>query len=164
VQCRGHTADHHVLYVVPFELRQEPEPWMEPIPRCSVASLNTHDMPPFAAWWRDADPSTRAAILEALERAGHPAAAPHDAPPTERARRAMRATLEELAASDARLVLVNLEDLWLEEEPQNEPGTTMDERPNWRRKARFSLETFSELPEVVGALRDVDRLRGPVRD
>ena len=151
------------MYVVPLELR-EAEPRLEPIPRRSVASLNTQDMPLFAAWWRDADPSTRAAILEALDRAGHPAAAPYDAPPTERARRVMRAALEALAASDARLVLVNLEDLWLEELPQNEPGTTMDERPNWRRKARFSLETFSQLPDVVGALLDIDRLRGPVRE
>jgi hypothetical protein len=33
----------------------------------------------------------------------------------------------------------NVEDLWLERRPQNVPGTSR-ERPNWRRKTRFTLE------------------------
>jgi 4-alpha-glucanotransferase len=37
------------------------------------------------------------------------------------------------------MVLVNMEDLWLEARPQNVPGTS-SERPNWRRKARLTLE------------------------
>jgi len=44
-----------------------------------------------------------------------------------------------LARSPARLVLVNLEDVWGETEPQNTPGTG-SERPNWRRKIACSLE------------------------
>ncbi len=56
--------------------------------------------------------------------------------------------LEHLAPSPARMVLVNLEDLWGETEPQNVPGTHT-ERPNWRRKARFHFEEFSTKPEVV---------------
>jgi 4-alpha-glucanotransferase len=47
--------------------------------------------------------------------------------------------LERLSASRARYVLVNLEDLWLEPEPQNVPGTS-DERPNWKRRASRSLD------------------------
>ncbi len=70
----------------------------------------------------------------------------------------MRACLEELAASDAQMVLVTLEDLWLEREPQNVPGTGW-ERPNWRRKLRRTLEEAMEDPEIRRALERIDELR-----
>jgi len=63
-----------------------------------------------------------------------------------------------LARSPASIVQVNLEDLWGETEPQNCPGT-FRERPNWRRKAKYPLEVFTELPEVRRVLETVDRLR-----
>ncbi len=56
------------------------------------------------------------------------------------------------------MVLVNLEDLWLEERPQNVPGTT-DEYPNWRRPAPFTLERFRQMRRVTGTLRHIDGLR-----
>jgi 4-alpha-glucanotransferase len=56
------------------------------------------------------------------------------------------------------MVLVNLEDLWQETEPQNVPGTHT-ERPNWLRKARFSFEEFSTRADVVEPLKRVDELR-----
>jgi 4-alpha-glucanotransferase len=40
-------------------------------------------------------------------------------------------------------VLVTLEDLWLEDRPQNVPGTST-ERPNWRRRACRSLDEIIE--------------------
>lgn len=70
----------------------------------------------------------------------------------------LRRLLEQLAASPARMILINLEDLWGETEPQNVPGTH-DERPNWRRKARYSFEDFSGHPEVVDVLRRIDEIR-----
>ena len=70
----------------------------------------------------------------------------------------LKAILLFLGASPAEVVLVNLEDLWLETEPQNVPGTH-DERPNWRRKARYGLETFSRLPEVTDVLQEIDNIR-----
>jgi 4-alpha-glucanotransferase len=54
--------------------------------------------------------------------------------------------------------MVNLEDLWLETDPQNTPGTR-EERPNWRRKARYAFDAFCRLPHVVDTLREVDRQR-----
>ena len=45
---------------------------------------------------------------------------------------------------------VTLEDLWLETERQNIPGTT-DEHPNWRRPLRYSLE---EIETRVGEMLD----------
>jgi 4-alpha-glucanotransferase len=55
------------------------------------------------------------------------------------AQEVVRALLAWLKSSPSEIVLVNLEDLWLETRPQNVPGT-WSERPNWRRKARLSLE------------------------
>jgi 4-alpha-glucanotransferase len=63
-----------------------------------------------------------------------------------------------LAASAAEIMVVNLEDLWLEPRPQNVPGTG-PELPNWRRPARHTLETFTMLDEVLDILRQIDALR-----
>lgn len=62
------------------------------------------------------------------------------------------AALKFLAQSQARILLVNLEDLWLEQAFQNMPGTG-DERPNWRRKAALSLEQIKTDPRVLGVLK-----------
>ena len=70
----------------------------------------------------------------------------------------LRACLAHLAGSRAEMVIVGLEDLWLERSPQNTPGTS-SERPNWVRKSRHSLEEFRDLPEVIRALREIDRIR-----
>ena len=67
------------------------------------------------------------------------------------------ACLERLARSAAGCVIVNLEDLWLEAQPQNVPGTGPGEHPNWRRRARHGLEAFRRLPEVAEALRRLAR-------
>jgi len=71
---------------------------------------------------------------------------------------ALKACLAFLSSSRARFVLVNLEDLWQETNPQNVPSTT-EEYPNWRRKARQSFENFCQTPEVTDILSLVDRLR-----
>ena len=67
------------------------------------------------------------------------------------------ACLERLARSAAGAVIVNLEDLWLETQPQNVPGTGPGEYPNWRRRARHGLEAFRRFPEVAEALRRLSR-------
>jgi 4-alpha-glucanotransferase len=74
----------------------------------------------------------------------------------------LQAWLQTLAASAADFVLINLEDLWLEPEPQNVPGT-WEERPNWKRKARFSLEEISQIPELPALLQAIDQIRRTTR-
>jgi 4-alpha-glucanotransferase len=74
------------------------------------------------------------------------------------ARAVLAALVRRLGASRAGVVLVNLEDLWLETEPQNVPGTWR-ERPNWQRKARYSLDEVMQMPHVVDLLRQVNQLR-----
>jgi 4-alpha-glucanotransferase len=71
-----------------------------------------------------------------------------------------------LARSAAKRVLVNLEDLWLETRPQNVPGTTGDQHPNWQRRAGHGLDDFDVLPllnEVVEMLRK-ERSPEPAND
>jgi 4-alpha-glucanotransferase len=70
----------------------------------------------------------------------------------------LKACLNCLSASPAKLVLINLEDLWLETRPQNIPGTGKG-KPNWKRKSRYNLEVFTKMPGVMGILKTVDSLR-----
>jgi 4-alpha-glucanotransferase len=120
-----------------------------PIPSNALASLNNHDMLPFAAYWED--------------RAGRPAArsassariwGPHGAP----AREALGRALERLGESSAPIVLVSLEDLWGEKVPQNTPGSPRPER-NFRRRARMSIEALSEDPDIARLLTRLDAAR-----
>ncbi len=59
-----------------------------------------------------------------------------------RALAAQAALYRVLGRSEAGLVLASLEDLWLETEPQNVPGTPALE--NWRRRARRPIEAVTE--------------------
>ena len=69
-----------------------------------------------------------------------------------------KALMTTLASSNARLLLVNLEDLWGETQPQNVPGTTT-ERANWRRKARYSLNEMKTQSAVTETLSAIDLAR-----
>lgn len=149
-------ARHRVsrMYVLPFAYTGDTDRALRPVTSGVLACLNTHDMPPFKAFWleKEKNAQDRVALPLFLYRRGWLDV------PTNNAEAVLRACLRHLAASRARLLSVNLEDLWLETEPQNVPGT-QDEYPNWRRKARYPLEEFSRRPEVVEALREVDQLR-----
>jgi 4-alpha-glucanotransferase len=166
-------------YVLQMEIKADPRRAINPAPRDSLASMNTHDLPPFAAFWKDSDLAYRTEG-EWLDQAG----ARRERAERRRLREAMvrylrsqgwlrgsgggndgpgawdvlRASLSHLAAGEARIVLVNLEDLWLEERPQNVPGTS-GEDPNWRRPARYPFERFRQMRRVTGTLRHIDALR-----
>ncbi len=163
------------MWVAPYELEPSRRQGLSDPHPMSVASLNTHDMPPVAAWWQGLDIADRQSLglltaeqaeaerldrrqateilLNWIRRTGALAAWQEQSgiPP-------VAALLRCLAACDEQLMLVNLEDLWLETRSQNVPGTS-DERPNWQRKARYSLEEFTQNPEVLEALASVNELR-----
>ncbi len=144
------------------------------VPEGSLVALNTHDMPPFAAFWQGDDFTQRlklglldknsaakeklarrpikGALVKYLRRKGFLTGA---SPGT---REVVRACLAYLSASPAGVVLVNLEDLWLETEPQNVPSIH-DKYPNWRRRARYRLEEIFKIKEITGMLGEVDQLR-----
>jgi len=162
------------MYVLQFETRPDPSSALTPVPPDAVASLNTHDTPTFAGFRQGLDIKDRVALglLDeagvAAERAGREA---HFQALEEYLRREgwlrsgheealvqlIRACLAYLSASPAPVVLLNLEDLWLETNPQNVPGVAT--RPNWRLKARHRFEAFCQMPGVVETMKVVDRLR-----
>ncbi len=156
------------MHVVQYALQPDPAAALELPAPDAVASLNTHDMPPFAAWLEGLDIADRQdlGLLDASQAAW-------DRGVRSAQRRALLAFLrrEELPAEDQldsllfftlvhlrrqrqALLLVNLEDLWLETSPQNVPGTAL-ERPNWRRKLRYGLEQLRTRTDVLGRLRAV---------
>lgn len=142
----------HRMHVLPFEFPAEPGGAPRPVPAGALASLNTHDTPPFAAFWLGMDARRQEAVLGFLRREGWLR------PSRDDTESVLRACLAYLAAGRARIVLVNLEDLWLETAPQNVPGTG-NAYPNWRRKACYPLETFRCKPDIVEILKTIDRLR-----
>jgi 4-alpha-glucanotransferase len=139
-----------------------------PPPAGSAASLNTHDMPTFATFRRSGDidlrvqrgwldPGAAAAERGRRKERLRRVAASLPRVPGGLAARALAA----MARSDARLVVVGLEDLWGETEPQNVPGTT--DVANWRRRTRYPIERFRSVPRVVKVLAAVARGRRSAR-
>jgi 4-alpha-glucanotransferase len=63
-------------------------------------------------------------------------------------------TMQFLSESMADIVLANLEDLWEETFPQNVPATN-EERPNWRRRVRPSIEQIRRMAGVAEVLSNV---------
>jgi 4-alpha-glucanotransferase len=134
-----------------------------------MALIGTHDTPTLAGWiaGTDIDERVRCGLLGA------------DAAPAERASRQRAAErlattlggtlgdlpdllerlLSWLGRSKSPLVVPWLEDLWLEEEQVNLPGTRSSERPNWQRPMARLLEEFMEDPAVEERLRLLDQAR-----
>jgi 4-alpha-glucanotransferase len=163
----------HVLQLEALIAGRDP---LRPPPRASLAALNTHDLFPFAGFWSGADIDDRV-DLGLVERAEAERLKAERRNLTRsltgrfveegllRTRRAIApaqdaadAAHRHLAASRARMVVVNLEDVWGETEPQNRPGTSL-ERPNWRRRAARTFESFRSDPAIRGRLEEVSRLR-----
>ncbi|MCZ6514450.1 MAG: 4-alpha-glucanotransferase, partial [Acidobacteria bacterium] len=164
------------MFVLQYELRRDGKRALPPVPAHSLASLNTHDMSPFRAFWEALDVQDRLdlglldlktakkerASREALKKAlvkflRHSQRWESSKEATD-TREVLRACLRHLFAGSRAPVMLNLEDLWLEPRPQNVPGT-LDERPNWRRKARHSLEHIRKMPEIADLLRELNQLR-----
>jgi len=167
--------DFQRMYVVHYELASDLQKGVPPISSKSVASLNTHDMPPFAAFWQGLDieerrriglldkkgakeekarlQSMKKALIALLRDRDWLQGAENDTSAV------LRGCLSFLAASRARTVLINLEDLWLETEPHNIPSTREEEYPNWRRRAQYTFEQFCQLPQMADTLQKVNKLR-----
>jgi 4-alpha-glucanotransferase len=172
----GALARHGVtgMYVAQYEFRPPPRRPLRPIPRDVVAGVNTHDMPPFHAWFRGADLEdrqqlgllTRANVQRERRLRRLIIAALRKSLPTSggfvdnssQAGILLWRLLKALAGSEARYLLLNLEDLWLEVLPQNVPGTS-SERVNWRRRLRLSMEEVVKDPGVAAWLAAVRRRR-----
>jgi len=161
------------MYVAQFEMHPDPAKALNPVPANAVASFNTHDMPMFATFWSgldienrhhmglmdDAAAEAEKSVLEARKQALIEFLREKGFLEGQTSPQAVYlACMKYLSTRSANLLLINLEDLWQETQPQNVPGTG-PERPNWRRKAKYTFETFSQCPEVVEVLREINRLR-----
>ena len=152
------------LFVFEYEADASKNPVIRPIPENVVASLNTHDMPMFASYWRGHDIDERVAmgIMSAdqirdaragrqelkknwildLKKSGQLSDKQSEQVNDESV---VKATYRKFAQSPAWTLLVTIEDLWMEEKPQNVPGT-YKELPNWRRKySKNSPEIFTNI-------------------
>lgn len=145
--------------------------------RNTMASLSTHDSMPFAAYWwgHDVERShddgfiddsvrdwlqgerrgMRERVVDGLRRDGRLGE-------DDSLRAVVAGVCEDLAAQEAEIVVIGLEDLWLEERPQNSPGT-FHERPNWRRVAARRLEGIAADPTIDAALARVEVARAAQR-
>jgi 4-alpha-glucanotransferase len=163
------------MYVVQYEIKPDgDEPAGTPA-EASVASVNTHDMPTFAGFWagRDIDDrleqglldrrgaqqerekraQMRDALLRFLTARGLLSDERRDTKPV------LEALLRFLASSPAEIVLVNVEDLWLETGPQNVPG--VPDR-SWKQKFRKTLEEVRSDPELRRLLEGITEARKEV--
>jgi 4-alpha-glucanotransferase len=142
-----------------------------PPPRRDVlASLATHDTPRFSSflWGHDIDEAEklghlstpdadtrraqRALYREALFRALNIPVLGEE----QLTEAALDGCLAHLSDSEALLVIVDLEELMGESEPQNRPGTS---EGNWRQRAVLTLEEIRAAPWINGELDSINRLR-----
>ena len=161
------------MYVAQYQLSDsENRNALGRVPANAVASLNTHDMPPYRAFLDGSDIPDKLVLgfvdkQEAIEEENQRARLKKSLVAFLRKRRLLsrprpeeilRASLLFLGRSKAKVVLVNLEDLWQEVLPQNIPATSR-ERPNWRRRLRYSVERILEDPEIERILRGLNNVR-----
>lgn len=138
-------------------------------PGC-VASLNTHDTPTFAGFFQGADLDDNLQLglhdeeqvqwIKGERRWSLEHLADDQGNATQDG---MDACLNQLARGPAGVVVVNLEDLWLEERPHNVPGTWR-ERPNWRRRMRRWLNEVVTDRGLKERLTRVHRARAETAD
>lgn len=137
----------------------------------SLATANTHDLPPLAGFWsgrdialraayglipdrralrqaRDARARTKRALLRRLVADG----ALRAAQPAPTAAELCAAVHRFLCSTPAALVGLSLDDLTGESEPVNLPGVTLDRHPSWTRRMRVPLEALDRTPAVRAAL------------
>lgn len=168
---------HVGQWALPSKIGDAPEP----SPAESVASLNTHDMATFAGWWRGADiddrrdlgliderqeaeervarDQQRTALLAFVDREAGPVGETTAVLRGEltEVERAMVGAIADLATGPAEVVLVALDDLVLDPQPHNVPGTTT-QRPNWQRRVEGWSDALDEQrapPAAVAAIAAV---------
>lgn len=164
VRHRMREGGYGRMYVLPFEIPHDHAAAPRSVAPDQLACLGTHDTAPFASWlagsdidrlvalglatdeWRDGAREARGRELENLERFFG----------TREPRELLARLLAWLGQSESRLVLVQIEDLLLEMEPQNVPGTTT-EHVNWRHRLAVSLDSLFASDDVRALLAAISR-------
>jgi len=172
---RDRLAERQLLgmRVLPFERTREggftdPHGW-SPV---AAAMTSTHDMTPFAGWWRGVDIEWRETLgaeadtpeqrqadrMRFWARATDSAGASGPPPATDAPADAVDAAIALVARSDCELALVALEDLVGLEQAPNLPGT-IDEHPNWRRRLPASPDTLFADATVAARIATLTKER-----
>jgi 4-alpha-glucanotransferase len=157
------------MYLAQFTASEDPD--MSPAGEEDMALIGTHDTPTFAGWLTGVDigERVRCGLLEksSVARVRKERAlatgrlADRLGESVEKPRALLTALLEWLGGSDSPLVVPWLEDLWLEEDGVNLPGTRSSERPNWQRPMSRLLDEVFTDPEVDALIRALERARRP---
>jgi len=149
-------------------------------PENALACISTHDLPTLAGWWRGEDIAARrdfglispdyaaeqegvramerVALVNAFIDGGQLPPDARDGDASELPQRVLAAAHQFLAATPSRLAGIRLADLVGPEAQTNVPGT-LDEHPNWRRRAAINIgeiaghPVFREITAVMRAAR-----------
>jgi 4-alpha-glucanotransferase len=131
-----------------------------------LIALSTHDTPPFAAWWNGTDITDGEDLGVYADGRGDIARADRadtigyleEILSTSGLGDTRDGILEWMAASQAAVAIVNIDDLWAEERRQNVPGTDA-ERPNWRARHAYPMETVTTDGHIRSQLERLHQLR-----
>lgn len=154
------------MWVFLFEAGTHPSLALQQTQELSLACLNTHDLIPFDGFIRGKDLSLQRQLnfLDDEEVRSHlfdrrhlvgdwckdlKVYSPH---------KLQKVISERMAKSGAQMVLINLEDLWGEQNPQNVPGT-YDEYPNWTLRWARTLEELEEDQEILRQMESITTQR-----
>lgn len=154
------------MYVLQYEINSAQGILPKKIPVHSIATLNTHDMPPFAAYAQGLDIKDRrkngALTKEQAMQEWHQRKVFNPLGRMKLANSRLQYLLQDclykLAASRSQFLMINLEDLWLEVMPQNIP-VSGENYPNWRRRFKLSYEQWRQNRFLCATLSNIAMLR-----
>jgi 4-alpha-glucanotransferase len=157
------------MYLAEFQASDGPD--IAPPTAMNVALVGTHDTPTFAGWLAGNDIAERvrcrllaeAAVpgvrKERAQAAGWLAQQLHGS--VDDPRGLLAELLGWLGGSESPLVVPWLEDLWLEDQGVNLPGTRSSERLNWQRPMSRLLDEIFADPAVNDLADRLQRARHP---
>ncbi len=139
--------------------------------RDELIALSTHDTPPFAAWWNGQDITDGEDLGVYTDGRGDIARSHRqdtinyleDVLGTKGLEATRDGIMEWMAASEAGIAVINIDDLWAEERRQNVPGTDT-ERPNWRARHAMTMEEMTTDPAILTRLERLAELRRATQD
>ena len=156
------------MFLAQFEAAESEE---EPQPPTAdqVALIGTHDTPTLAGWIAQVDIDERVRV-GLLAGTAAPVARKARAEATAKLAETLGVSLEEreallakllewLGRSPSPLVIPWLEDLWLEVEQVNLPGTPSSERPNWQRPMARTIDEIMADPKIETLIRRLREAR-----
>jgi 4-alpha-glucanotransferase len=162
---------HRIWGMFLAEFQASGGPDVPPPTASNVALVGTHDTPTFMGWIAGTDIGERVrygllaesaapGVWEERSRAVGWLAARLGTSP-DRPEEFLARLLEWLGTSDSPLVTPWFEDLWLEDQSVNLPGTRSSDRPNWQRPMRRLLDELFMDPRVNGFAALLQHARHP---